>query len=397
VSVRLRLVGQGNADLLDLPWDQPLAAWPADRLVKMPHGVSRHVVRFVELDGRVYALKETEPAAAQREYHLLRRLAEERLPAVEAAGVVTERRSAAGEPLGAIIITRYLDYAIPFRYVFGTREGPDVEDVLINALVALLVRLHLGGFFWGDCSLSNTLFRRDAGALAAYLVDAETGDLLPSLTDGQRGHDLEIATVNIGGELYDLQAGGRLPASIDPAHTAGMVEACYQDLWRELTAEEVVTGDARHRLDQRVRRINELGFDIDELELVSTDDGHALRLLPQVVEAGHHQRRLERLIGMRVQENQARRLLNDLDAYRGWLEREAGRPVPEAVAAYRWLTELFEPTIAAIPVERRSDLEPAELFHEVLEHRWFLSERAGHEVDTADAVASYVATVRPPP
>ena len=389
MSLRFRLVGRGNPDFLDLPWEQPLDRWRSERLVRMAHGVSRHVVRFVEYDRRVFALKETQPDLAEREYRLLRQLEEERLPAVEAVGVVTDR----GDELSAVLITRYLDFALPFRYLFGARGGPNIEDNLVDALVVLLVRLHLAGFYWGDCSLSNTLFRRDAGALAAYLVDAETGDLLPALSDGQRGHDLDVAVVNIGGELYDLEAAGRLPGHLDPAATAAAVEARYHGLWAELTAEEVVASDERHRIDQRIRRLNDLGFDIDEFELVRTADGCGLRVRPQVVEAGHHRRRFERLTGVTVQENQARRLLNDLDSYRAWLEREAGQPVAEAVAAYRWLTELFEPTIAAVPDALRGALEPPELFHEVLEHRWFLSEAAGREVDTADAVESYVTTI----
>ena len=56
---------------------------------------------------------------------------------------------------------------------------------------------------------------------------------------------------------------------------------------------------------------------------------------------------------------------------------------------------MFEPTIEAVPGEMREKLEPPELFHELLEHRWFLSERAGRDVGTAEAVASYVATVLP--
>ncbi len=395
MALRFRLVGGGNPDFLDLPWGLALADWRHHRLVEMAHGVSRHVVRFVDYEGRVYALKETQAEPAEREYQLLRRLAEERLPAVEAVGVVTGRTDAAGHELGAVLVTRYLDFAIPFRHLFGPRGEPAVGDNLVDALVVLLVRLHLAGFFWGDCSLSNTLFRRDAGALAGYLVDAETGELLPGLSDGARANDLEVAAVNIGGELYDLAASGQLRENVDPAETVAAVGERYASLWAELTAEEVVTGDERHGLDQRIRRLNELGFDVEEFELVRTGDGDELRLRPQVVEAGHHRRRLERLSGMLVEENQARRLLNDLAAYRAWLEREAGRAIPEAVAAYRWLTEVFEPTIKAVPAELRGKLEPPELFHEVLEHRWFLSERAGHEVDTADAVASYVATVLP--
>ncbi|MDP8988348.1 MAG: DUF4032 domain-containing protein [Actinomycetota bacterium] len=142
----------------------------------------------------------------------------------------------------------------------------------------VLVRLHLHGFVWGDCSLSNTLFRRDAGALSAYLVDAETGELHTTVTGGQGEHDLAVAVESIGGELLDLQAAGRLPDHVEPAETAHAVEERYRDLWSERTAEEVVAGSERYRLDHRIRRLNEMGFDVEELELVTTGDGQDLRL-----------------------------------------------------------------------------------------------------------------------
>ena len=73
----------------------------------------------------------------------------------------------------------------------------------------LLVQLHLAGIYWGDCSLSNTLFRRDAGALQAYLVDAETAEIHPArLSPVLRHHDLEIMVENIDGDLVDLEALG---------------------------------------------------------------------------------------------------------------------------------------------------------------------------------------------
>ena len=93
---------------------------------------------------------------------------------------------------------------------------PDLRTHLLNALAELLARLHLRGFFWGDCSLSNTLFRRDAGALSAYLVDAETGELHEQLSDGQRAYDIEIAQMNVVGELLDVDAEVGLPAGPRP-------------------------------------------------------------------------------------------------------------------------------------------------------------------------------------
>jgi len=310
-------------------------------------------------------------------------------------GVVTGRTGEDGDELEAVLITRHLSFSLPYRWLFTGRGVPDLRARLLDALAALLVRLHLDGFFWGDCSLSNALFRRDAGALSAYVVDAETTEHHPTLSSGQRRHDLDLATTNVAGELLDLVAAGRLPDDVDPAEVADDLERRYCALWDELTGEEVFGRDERYRVGQRLQRLNALGFDVEEVAVLTTDDGTRLRLQPRVVEEGHHSRHLRQLTGLEVQENQARRLLNDVAEYRAHLERTEGLSPPDAVAAYRWLREAFEPVIAAIPAEHRSKLEPAEAFHEILEHRWLLSEQAGHDVSTDEAVAHYVATILP--
>jgi hypothetical protein len=308
---------------------------------------------------------------------------------VDVVGVVTDR----GEDLEAVLITRHLDYSLPFRTLFARGGVPNLRVRLLDAGAELLVRLHLGGFFWGDCSLSNTLFRRDAGALAAYLVDAETGELHPRLTDGQRRHDIAIAEENVLGELMDLESELERPGELAPEETAAELVARYESLWDELTREEVFGSENRYVIDQRLRRLNELGFDVEELELVAGDDGYRLRLNPRVVEPGHHRRRLHALTGLNAQENQARRLLNDLARFRASLETEAGRPVPESVAVHRWLADVFEPAIAAIPADLWGKRQAAEVFHEILEHRWFLSQAAGQDVGLMPAVNAYVADV----
>jgi hypothetical protein len=389
----------GHPDFLDLPWERPLIGWEGQRLVEVARGLHRHVVRFVDYDGRLYALKELPPRVAQREYRLLRRMAEEELPVVDAVGVVS--RGADGG-LQDVLVTRYLDYSLPYRSLFTHRRPPrdsgdprGLTERLLDALAMLLVRLHLAGFYWGDCSLSNTLFRRDAGALAAYVVDVETGEWHPKLSNGQRWTDLQIARENVAGGLLDLQAELDLPPEPDPIETADDLERRYELLWVELTTEEVIRPDERYRIEVRMRRLNELGFDVDEVELVASDGGHRLRFTTSVTEQGHHRRRLFALTGLEAQENQARSLLNDLASFRAALERESGRPVAETVASHRWLTEVFEPTVAAIPDVLATKLEPAEVFHEVIEHKWFLSEAAGRDVGMDQAVRSYITTVLP--
>jgi len=272
------------------------------------------------------------------------------------------------------------------------------EASIRAALGELFIRLHLAGFFWGDCSLSNALFRRDAGELSAYLVDAETAERHESLSDGQRLHDLEIAEENVVGELHDLEAELERQVVGDPFVFGENVRYCYEHLWDDLTREEVFPTHEGHRLEERLRRLNELGFDVEEVELIASGGETRLRLHPKLVEAGHHRRRLLHLTGLDAQENQARRLLNDITRYRAYLERKGEPPVSDAAAAGRWIAEVFEPAIAAVPVELHGRRAAADLFHELLEHRWFLSEEAGKDVGLDAAIADYVETVlRPAP
>ncbi len=381
---------------LELPWGLALEVWPEELLVEARRGISRHVVRFVRVNGSFYALKELPSRLAEREYRLLGALADLSVPAVEAIGVVSERTSAEGEELEDILITRYLEYSLPYRLILGAAVLPAPEPSIRASLSELFVRLHLAGFFWGDCSLSNALFRRDAGALSAYLVDAETGQLEERLSNGQREHDLQIAEENLVGELYDLAAELGREVVDDPVEFAEDVRIGYEQLWAELTEDEVFAPDESRKLEERLERLNALGFDVEEVELVSDGSEVRLKLQSKVVEPGHHRRRLLRLTGLDAQENQARRLLNDLTAYRTKLNRSAKTPISDAAAAGRWLSEVFEPAIASVPAELRGKRAAAEIFHELLEHRWFLSERAGRDVGMDKAAESYVEQVLRP-
>jgi len=407
VAVRLQFAPRREPpDLLDLPWATPLEEWDHPRLVRMAKGRSRHVVRFVSDGERAYALKETESLDAEREYAMLRRLAGENLPVVEAVGLVTGRQAADGRPLGAILVTRYLDYALPYGYLFGIEGGYGLGRRLVDAAVVLLVRVHVEGFYWGDCSLANLLFRRDAGSLMAYLVDAETTEHHRPLASGMRQSDVALARENVAGGLLDLEAEGLLSPEIDVFELADQIEERYHLLWDELTATLEVGEGERHVIDRRIRRLNELGFDVGEV-MVERDAGSGgtaepagsggnaerLRVTPTLVEEGHHARQLRRFTGLEVQENQARRLLNDIAAFGAHLARVEGRPPPEAVVAARWLAEVYEPIVERVPCELRGRVEPPELFHELLEHRYYLSEAAGHEVDNDTALQSYMHTV----
>ena len=380
-----------DSALLDLPWDVPLEQWPSSLLAALPRGISRHVVRFVNLSGRVLAVKEIGETVAHHEYDMLRDLSRLDAPSVDPVAVITGRVGVDGEELNAVLITEHLQFSLPYRALFSLSMREDTASRLIDALALLLVRLHLIGFYWGDVSLSNTLFRRDAGEFAAYLVDAETGELHPDLTPGQREYDVDLARTNIIGELMDLQAGGYFPEDSDPIDVGDRIRTQYDLLWNEVTAEESLPNQQRQYLvSERIRRLNELGFDVAELRMASDDTGEHLVIQPKVVDAGHHNRKFMRLTGMDVGEHQARRLLGDIDAWRATHDMQ---DVPLEEAAHDWLTDVFAPIVRAIPRELAGKLEPAQLYHEYLEHRWYMAQQAGHDIPREEALASYITNI----
>ncbi len=387
------LAGHEPSNLIDLPWSVPLEHWDHPALVRRTRGQSRHVVRFVHLGTKTFALKEMSEHEAHKEYGVLRQIRAAGLPVVEAVGLVTGREAAEGGALDGVLVTRFLDYSLPFRYLFSIEGGAPLSHKLVDAAVVLLVRLHVDGFYWGDCSLSNLLFRRDAGSLMAYLVDAETSQHRNPLPEGMREHELEIARENFAGGLLDLAAQGMLSSEVEVLEVVNMLLERYGLLWDELTGVTEIDAREKHLIDQRIRRINDMGFDVDELVMEHDPAGDRLRIIPALVEEGHHARELRRMTGLEVQENQARRLLNDIASYGAYLARVEGRAPPPAVVAARWIAEVYEPMVAQVPEDLRGRLEPAELFHELLEHRYYLSEAAGYEVGNDTGLRSYLDSV----
>jgi hypothetical protein len=387
----LRIVAsRPDPAIVTLPWSTPLEEWTDKHVVPLPRGLSRHVVRIIRLHDRTYAVKETVEAIAFREYRLLRDLQRMGLPAVVPQGVVTGRVDAHGEPLPAALLTEHLRFSLPYRSLFS--HGLTAENLpsLVDAMVVLLVRLHLADFFWGDVSLSNVLFRRSAGGFTAYLVDAETGELKPTLSANMREYDLTIAGENVFAELLDLEASESLDHEVHAHEIVAMLAERYDALWTELTAEEEFSADEMWRIEQRIERLNDLGFDVDELDIITDFDGDQIRIQPKVVELGHHRRELQALTGLNVLDAQARRLLNDIASFTAHLD--LGREDRNLVAN-RWLTQIYEPVTAMVPPGARGKLEPAELFHEILVHRWYLSERAGAEVSIFDTARDYIENV----
>jgi hypothetical protein len=400
MALRITGVGEEIAAVSGLPWNQSLELWPEDPLLAEKRGISRHIVRLVrstnDPESEVYAVKETVAEFANREYKILRELKQLDAPSVQSIAVIEGRTDNDGEELPCALVTRFLPYSLPYRVLLS---GKDVtaEDVTLmaNALALLLVRLHLLGFWWGDCSLSNTLFRRDAEAYAAYLVDAETGEFQKSLSDGQREHDLEIAHFNVAAELEDLALSGVLYPGMDPIRASNALIKRYHRLWAALKERQVLDPNDRHAVERAMRQLHDLGFAVEEVSVqleAGDETSGKLYFQPKLVAAGYHKNRLRELMGLDTEELQAKRLLASFDRFRG---REKSPKPPMQESARRWLEEVFNPTVALIPDALLGRIEVAQFFHETLEHRWYLSEKAGYDVGLEFAAKSYVNEILP--
>jgi hypothetical protein len=396
MTLRITGFGEEIAAVSGLPWDLPLEQWPEDPALAEKRGISRHIVRLIrvndEPDAEIYAVKETVSEFANREYAALRELRRLQAPSVDPIAVVEGRKDVHGEELPCVLATRFLPYSLPYRVLLSGAVTPHDILNMANALALLLVRLHLLGFWWGDCSLSNTLFRRDAESFAAYLVDAETGEFQKTLSDGQREHDLDIAHFNVAAELEDLALSGVLYPGMDPVRASDAVIKRYRRLWAALRDPQSLDPTDRRAVERAMRQLHDLGFAVEEVSIVIDGNNKVLKFQPKLVAAGYHTNRLRELMGLDTEELQAKRILASFDRYRA---RESSLSTNVNETAFKWLTEVFNPIVNSVPAEHVGRVEPAQLFHEVLEHRWYLSEAAGHDVGLDLACKTYISEVLP--
>ena len=395
-DLRITGLAEEMSSLAQMPWSKQLEEWPEDSTLTDMRGISRHIVRLIKVnqnhDSPIFAIKETVPEFANREYALLRELNNREAPCVEPVAVIENRKDDQGEDLPAALVTHYLPFSLPYRVILSEQITPHEIINMANALALLLVRLHLLGFWWGDCSLSNTLFRRDADQFAAYLVDAETGEFQTRLTDGQREHDLEISLFNVAAELEDLKIAGVLPADMEPIRASEGVIKRYRRLWKALREPQILDPNDRHAVEGAMRQLQDLGFAVEEVEVSINGDKGELKFQPKLVAAGYHQNRLLTLLGIQAEELQAKRLLASFDRFRG---REATPKPPIHDSARRWLRDTYHHVMNQVPRELQDRVEQAQMFHEILEHRWYVGEQAGHDLGLDFATKDYIENILP--
>ncbi|HEY4606628.1 MAG TPA: DUF4032 domain-containing protein [Acidimicrobiia bacterium] len=376
----------GNPEFLDLPWEQPVSVWSHPRLVEMPAGIHRHPVVFAEYEEGVFVIKELPRRLAHGEYHLLRALEDRTTRSAQPVGLVERVWLDQHEEQSAAVITRYVEHSFPYRHLVSGAGFGARRTQLLDAVAGLLVELHLAGCFWGDCSLSNVLYRYDAETIEAVMIDGETSRLRDKLSDGQRVEDLEIMKLNLAGEMADIAAMNDVEIDHADLSLGDDIESRYQSLWSELNQELVISRDESYRIRERIARLNELGFSVDDVYLDPTDVGNLVRMNVQVGGRTFHSERLRQHTGVDASENQARVILSDLNYF---LAKHGVTTVSgKSVGTFKWLTTSFEPILKQISEVRDGD--PVQGYCDLLHHRFLLAQRRNQDVPNEEALADWI-------
>lgn len=381
----------GNPDFLDLPWERPISDWDDPRLVDMPTGIHRHPVVFVAYEEGVYAIKELPVRWARHEFETLRLLSERTTRSARPAGLVIRPWAGPHDECSGAVITRFVDYAFPYRELvsgggFGARRSQ-----MLDAFAGLLVELHLAGCFWGDCSLSNVLYRYDAGAIEAVMVDAETSRLYEELSQGQRGEDLEIMQINLAGDMADIAASQGFDLDSADLDLGFDITDRYHALWHELTTDLVITASERYRIRERIGRLNDLGFAVDDVDMTPEGESSRVRIAVKVGGRTFHSQRLRELTGIDASENQARQILSDV-AYHEAKYGDAGEQgsvTGKAVATMHWRITRFEPFTKRI-LELRPQADPIQGYCDLLDFRFRIASDRGADVESETALEEWV-------
>ncbi len=391
MSVPQLHIRPGNPDFLDLPWDRPVSEWNDPHLVDMPTGLHRHPVVFVAFEEGIYAIKELPVRLATHEFETLRTLSERTTRSGRPAGLVIRPWVDPHEECSAAVITRFVDYAFPYRELvsgggFGTRRTQ-----MLDAFAGLLVELHLAGCFWGDCSLSNVLYRYDAGAIEAVMVDAETSRLHDILSDGQRREDLDIMQLNVAGDMADIAASQGYDLDSADLELGFDITERYVALWRELTTDFIIAPHERYRIRERVGRLNDLGFAVDDVDVIPFGLSSRIRISVSVGGRTFHSQRLRELTGIDASENQARQILSDVRYHNAKYgeKGEKGSVTGKAVATMHWRITRFEPFTRRI-AEIRPEADPIQGYCDFLNFRYAIASEREHDIESEAALEEWI-------
>jgi len=378
----------GDPDFIDLDWAHRITKWDASRLVDMPAGIHRHEVVFVAYREGIYAIKELPLSLARHEFDILRTMEDVTKLTARAVGYVERPWVSPDREWAGAVITRYVSHAFPYRELLSGIGFGHRRDALLDAFAGLLVELHLAGFYWGDCSLSNVLYRWDASSIEAVMIDAETSRIFDVLSTGQRLEDLAIMELNVAGEMADIAAERGADLEEADLFLGEDISARYHSLWTELTTSLIVTPGDHYRIRQRIERLNSLGFAVEDIDLIPVDNGTNVKMRVKVGGRQYHSERLRQITGIDISENQARVILSDLTYHEAKFGRASS--TGKAVAAMRWRASVFEPLLLRI-TELHAGHDPYQAYCDYLAFRLEMATELDRDVTNDEAFAEWEA------
>jgi hypothetical protein len=156
---------------------------------------------------------------------------------------------------------------------------------------------------------------------------------------------------------------------------------------------ETVRYTERFKIREKIDRVNRLGFDVEEVDLVpNLDDTAEFRISVKVGGRNFHSNRLKSLTGIDALENQARQILADLHYFT--VRTGSDSLTGKSATAVRWRVSEFEPTLARIR-QVAGIVDPIQGYCDLLHHRYVMASGLGRDVSTTEAFEDWVARGRP--
>jgi hypothetical protein len=165
----------------------------------------------------------------------------------------------------------------------------------------------------------------------------------------------------------------------------------YDALWRELTTDLIIAPHERYRIRERVGRLNDLGFAIDEIDVIPSGSSSRIRISVSVAGRTFHSQRLRESTGIDASENQARQILSDVryhDAKHGE-KGETGSVTGKAVATMHWRITRFEPFTRRITA-LRPDADPIQGYCDFLNFRYTIASDRQRDIKSEAALEEWI-------
>jgi len=357
-------------DLRGLPWHVPIAEWRLHgvRILDIKRGVSRHVVTFVKTPRFSFCIKEISLEVSKKEVYNYETLLLNGIHTLVPVGTVTREEATIGSStvigrpyertIVAHTVTLLVEKVLPDSELYIRKFSFESRKVIWDAVAELFVELHTNSILWGDASLANTLVKFEKidvpfvgkkTVLKAYLADAETVEILPSLSREQRDAEITYFFESMDGMNESLRIGGMPRDVLSTEADKEYFRTRYDVLF---AAEE-----------KKKEFFRQTSFSMDEvLGRVSN---------PAYVDM----------------------FLNHIEEHKWYLAERLGHEVTLAQATDDWFTTIYAPLCKLFRAEGVLDCFPgktaAELYIEIMTNKYFLSKQAGTDVGMVQAMYDY--------